>query len=243
MIFVMIVATLLAIISMSSSYQMLSYKVSIGAHHITNTAVTNVNVTAPTLRYALIACHGRSNCEIVCPVDETLYTFSSLYVIGGAIDATEGEKLDCYTTRQIMLFPTVGTSLWDSKGPPASDALLNVADGIYNGDRGSCYHGKIGPYEYILVELTQISPVSVVKMRSQPSGHIASKLVEVEVRVGNESVADDFSSYSLLATYQGPPRYNTDVAFQSRHPVWGKFVSVKTVDSSSMIQICTLEIY
>ena len=217
----------------------------ISRSHFEFSGLAQTPLRTHTLRHALIACHGDSECTLVCDEGNGKdFILSNLYVIPGGTDFLTGDKITCYTTKERALYPAPGAILTGT-GHAFTKVLSNIMDGIYNGNINTCYHAQTIPGTFMLVQLSGLQPVREVKVRTQPSGALGNKLKVFEARVGNVTADGDFSEYVHLDTFFGPvTAYNMDISLESKVPIWGKFVSLKALptEKDNYIQACTLEV-
>lgn len=189
------------------------------------------------------ACLRRPWCQLWCRSSQSLCTFYSAVVMPTYQDASPDDVLTCFTRR-----PKDYATGAQVTGGQISDGrnVTNLVDGIYGLQLSSCFKTKKREHhQWFLLDLRAPRIFSHVRLRAQTNFRAAKMFSEIEVRVGDISVAapENFTMYRFFGSFVGPGHADQEVDLVSRRPVQARFVSVQRHLGGSHFQVCHVEVF
>lgn len=205
--------------------------------------VTNVG-------FRQLRCEKRIWCQIVCYESDGSYLMTSLLVSPGYKNTSEG--MLCYT----RIRPDLLNGAKTSSSGVAPDYPQRVSDNAIKRmntggrDHDECFHGEQGDPIWILVELLNEYEVESVTLYPQTYEPGATNVADhytfrnLKVKVGNSKQSGDFSSYTLLGTYEGPNTSNEPITIKSTTSIKGKYISVEKphIKTWEALMICFMQV-
>lgn len=189
-----------------------------------------------------LACDRVPWCELWCIDASQNCLLSSLIVVGSFQDEDAQDILNCYTSRRPEY--ALGSSIYWNGACPTSclqRSKENLVDGVYNGDIDTCARTKYQEKPWFLLDLGTPKRVQEVTLTAQPNTAASKHFRNIEVRVGQEYVEEDFSSYSYLGKFEGEGSQSLTVALRAPTPITGQFVSIQ-IFNKTFFQLCHLEV-
>lgn len=189
------------------------------------------------------ACLRRPWCQLWCRSSPSLCTFYSAVVMPTYQDASPDDALACYTRRPRDY--AAGAQVTGGQHVNGTN-VNNLVDGIYDLQILSCFKTrKQEHHQWFLLDLGVPRIFSHVRLRAQPNPRAAIMFSEIEVRVGETSVAapENFTLYRSFGRFVGPGHADQEVDLVSRHPVQARFVSVQRHLDGEQFQVCHIEVF
>ena len=187
-------------------------------------------------------------CEAVCLPTSGEAVLTDLYINGGITDTMAGNKVPCFTSRAVPLYPNSEASVKAS--PTRNDyparVIEQMQDGVYGFDIEECFSADSDSNPYIVVEIPESRNITSISFRTQPYGYIGDKFHKFVVRVGDiEPVPKDFSGLSFFAEHEGgTSQLNIDLVLESVSGVVGKYISIhETTTLDHSFQVCAIEVF
>ncbi|KAF2350586.1 Galactose-binding domain-like [Trinorchestia longiramus] len=193
-------------------------------------------------------CGSKEWCNSYCSVDGGRYALLNLISVPFNEDPVMKPYQICYTNRTKNLLTAQAASLGAATPVDASNARrapVNLVDGLWDLAIDNCYMSQTTSNPYFVVDLEKTTTVQKVLMIVQPSGSYENVFRFLDIRVGTSFASGDFSSYTRLEYYEGPPPYPLfEYRTNSATAVTGRYVSVqKKIDGTDFLQVCHLEIF
>lgn len=189
-----------------------------------------------------VACMRHDWCRLWCHTPPTKCLLTSLIVSGSYRPSDPLTARTCYTNREPeMVF---GANITSSPEYDAQRVRENLVDGVFAGLVRNCATVKPDndTKSWFLVDFGTERLVSRVVLIAQPNDAAVSRFPGLEVRVGNEEQAGNFTSYTLLGVFMDPVVGGEVVVLQPSAPLLGRYVSIQKTNND-MLQIAHLEIF
>lgn len=188
------------------------------------------------------ACMRQDWCHLWCRAAPTQCLLTSLIVSGSYRPSQLQDVLTCYTNRK----PDMAFGAGITSSPPRDDirVIENLVDGVFLGDVKNCavVERDNSSNPWFLVDLGVDRLVSKVVLKAQPSDLAESRMSGVEVKVGDVEEAGNFTSYTLLGTFNDSLVAGQEVTLLPPAPLRGRYVSIQRTNTRYM-QIAHLEIF
>ncbi|KAF2351705.1 Galactose-binding domain-like, partial [Trinorchestia longiramus] len=119
----------------------------------------------------------------------------------------------------------------------------NLLDGVYDGQKNTCYHTETEPSPYVVFNLGTTRAVKNVQLIAYPDDNAVKTFQNVDVRVGTFPTSENFSDYKRLGFMSGgAPTPGYVFMTNSSHPLSGQYISVQAY-AKNAFQLCHVEIY
>lgn len=196
------------------------------------------------------ACMRQDWCNLWCRDPPTTCLLTSLIVSGSYQPSEPYGARTCYT-RSRGLDMAYGANITSS--PPYNEKKIpaNLVNGFHTGIIQSLalvvdISNTTGD-AWFLLDLGDTRTVSEVMLVAQlrssyDNGGKVSRFRDVEVKVGDVQESGDFTSYTLLGTFQGPALRGERVTLRPPAPLEGRYVSIQK-KSPGDFTMAHLEIY
>ncbi|XP_050712176.1 uncharacterized protein LOC126996096 [Eriocheir sinensis] len=188
------------------------------------------------------ACMRHDWCHLWCRAAPTHCLLTSLIVSGSYQPTSLQDVLTCYTSRGPEM--AFGSGITSSPPRDAIRVKENLVDGVFRGDVRNCaiVERDNSSNPWFLVDLRVDRLVSKVVLKAQPTDLAEIRMSGIEVKVGDVEEAGDFTSYTLLGTFNDSLVAGQEVALLPPAPVRGRYVSIQRTNIRQM-QIAHLEIF
>ena len=186
-------------------------------------------------------------CRIICQDEDNSFIMSDIFVLPFVNESSGINNLKCWTLSRGTSLDLSTVSIVAYTAPPSmfpGRLPENLLDGIYSFLTVECWKTNHGNNPYALFDLQTITTISRVTMVAQNNANVGIYFGELEIRLGNSSVAgNDFSSYTLLGNYSGTPSPGIIYEAIPLNKQVGRFLAIQRLITDRRFQLCHLEIY
>lgn len=185
-------------------------------------------------------CMRTNRCRLWCLTQPGRCQLSPIIVSGSYQPSQPDGALLCYTSRSLDFAAQASiTSTGDRNEEKAKE---NLVDGVYNLFSSGTAIAKCGEEScWFLVDLGTERVISeVLLMAHHNEGNRVNRFRDIEVKVGD--VALNFSSYTLLGTFEGPAEPSQEVVLRPPSPLTGRYVLILKTSVNQYFQVAHLEI-
>lgn len=187
------------------------------------------------------ACLKHDWCQLWCHVQPRECLLTSLIVSGSYQPSQADDALSCYTSRRPEF--AAGASVNSSTMDGSLRIAENLVDGVYRRNKDeACTRKNLRKNAWLLVDMGAIRLISEVLLMSYfKKSDPVLQFQDIDVKVGNVQEAGNFSSYTLLGSFQGPGLSNQVVVLRPPAPLKGQYVSIQRWSTGALC-IAHLEI-